>query len=443
MLTIHTSPHFLPEKEYIFHVLFREMLGVAFQIVLDVAEPNYRIHLPNGAELVVENHGWKPGASHLPPTPDAISGAIPHPFQVGDTVIGLYGRPHFSVETQRIECGLDLFASAFFMLTRWEEDAPRHYDKHGRFPADKSLAAQANFLHRPVVNEWADLLWQMLQRLGWQPPRPKRHFQLSVSCDVDHPRLWWSASDRLRTLAGAVFKRSDLQEVHYFIKNHLFRKKDPFDVFDEWLDLLEQQQLVAQFNFLGARPRKSDCWYPLEHPFIKNLMEKIARRGHRIGFHPSYESFENQDRFVHELASLRAISPLEITSGRQHYLRFAAPGTWRVWQAAGLIFDSTVGYPEAEGFRCGICHDYPVFDVTQRKMLALREKPLLAMDVTLAQYRHYSPEQAATRLEQLRREVTKHGGEFTLLWHNSSWNTPFWEPWKKVFLDFVAGQQQR
>ena len=104
-----------------------------------------------------------------------------------------------------------------------------------------------------------------------------------------------------------------------------------------------------------------------------------------------------------------------------------------MWEAAGLQEDSTLGYPEAEGFRCGICHDYPVFDTEQRKMLHLREKPLIAMDVTFAQYRGYTPEQAEARLSQLRIEVQKHGGDLTLLWHNSSWNTPFWEDWKEVF----------
>jgi hypothetical protein len=109
-----------------------------------------------------------------------------------------------------------------------------------------------------------------------------------------------------------------------------------------------------------------------------------------------------------------------------------------MWESSGLSEDSTLGYPEFEGFRCGICHDFPVFDTRQRKMLHLREKPLIAMDVTLAQYRKYSAEQASESLLQLRQKVEKHQGDFTLLWHNSSWNTPFWEDWKTVFRSFIA-----
>lgn len=439
MLTIYTAHAFMPEKTYVFQVLFREILGAEFQIIADDSAQDYRICLPNDAELHVENHFFKPNAAFEALKPENIVGAVPHPFKTGADIIGIYGRADFKVSPLRIDCGLDIFADTFFMLSRWEEAAPESLDQHGRFPAEKSLAYQAGFLQRPVVNEWADLLWEMLQQLGWQHTRPKRTYRLLLSCDVDHPRLWWSFLDRFKTLGGAIFKRGDLSETLYFIENHLFNKKDPYDIFDEWLALFEKNKLTAQFNFLGTRPRNSNCWYPLEHPFVLNLMEKLAARGHNIGFHPSYEAFEEEAVFKRELASLQALSPVEIRSGRQHYLRFKAPDTWRMWQTAGMALDSTLGYPEAAGFRCGICYDFPVFDRDTRAVLSLREQPLIAMDVTLAQYQKQTPEQAAEQLQQLRREVEKHGGDFTLLWHNSSWNTPFWEPWKKVLIGFVSG----
>ncbi len=418
MLTIYTSPKFQPEKEYAFHVLLHEMLGLDYNIEYqDIT--GHLLRLPNGGELKTED--------------DFAKLELSESFKLSEN----WSSPS-SLSFIVHRSSFDPFAATFFMLTRWEEINATALDVHGRFPANKSLAWQQGFLHRPVVNEWADELWDKLLQLGWKGVRKHRKFQISLSCDVDHPRLWWSATDRLKTLAGSVFKRGDFGEATYWLQNHIFSQKDPYDVFDSWLDLFEKNNLVAQFNFMGDRPPESDCWYPLRHPFVKALMERIATRGHRIGFHPSYEAFENQEVFNRELESLRAISPLDITAGRQHYLRFAAPKTWQIWEAAGLKEDSTLGYPEAEGFRCGICHDYPVFDTQQRKMLQLREKPLLAMDVTLAQYRRYTPEQASERLAELRKTLERHGGDFTLLWHNSSWNTPQWEAWKNVFHSFIS-----
>ena len=103
-----------------------------------------------------------------------------------------------------------------------------------------------------------------------------------------------------------------------------------------------------------------------------------------------------------------------------------------------MTWDSTLGYPEAEGFHYGICQDFPVFNFLTRKMLNLREKPLTAMDVTLALYRKYSPETAFEKLQNLRRQTERHGGEFVLLWHNSSWNSYFWADWREVFRAFIS-----
>ncbi len=418
MLTIQTSENWQPEKEYAFYVLLHEILGLDYRIEYQQHTDKHTFRLPHGAELRFEDgfSGYSiPGTATLPLQWNPITPAPSSDWPVPD-----------------------VFAATFFMLTRWEETASPDRDRHGRFPAEGSVAWKQGFLQRPVVNEWADWLWNSLLRLGWKGEQKQRKFKISLSCDVDHPLLWWSATDRIKTLAGAIFKRKNLPEAAYWLKNHIFQSKDPYDVFDDWFDLLEQHNHSAQFNFMGERPRSSDCWYPVSHPFVRQLMQKIADRGHKIGFHPSYESFDHPDLFQRELDSLRTIAPIEISAGRQHYLRFAAPRTWNSWEAAGLREDSTLGYPEAEGFRCGICHDFPVFDTLQRKMLRLREKPLIAMDVTLAQYRPYSPEQAFSQLMQLRREVEKYGGDFTLLWHNSSWNTPAWEPWKEVFYNFIS-----
>ncbi len=389
------------------------MLGIAFRIEYQVGE-GHTLILTNGEKLII--HDGFPALQ---------------PFNLV--------APGFHLSENWDLSAFDPFAASFFMLTRLEESGLDARDVHGRFTAERSQGVQQKCLHRPVVNEWADLIWNALVRIGWRAERKQRKFQMSISCDVDHPRLWWSTTDRLKTLAAAVFKRGDLGEAGYWLRNHIFQKKDPYDIFDEWLDLFEKSNVVAQFNFMGVRPRTSDCWYPLQHPFVMDLMAKIAVRGHKIGFHPSYEAYDDPLVFDRELASLRAVSPIEITSGRQHYLRFKVPETWQVWEAAGLQEDSTLGYPEVEGFRCGICHDFPVFDIEQRKMLHLREKPLIAMDVTLAQYRHYTPAQAVEHLTRLRLEVEKHDGDFTLLWHNSSWNSPFWEAWKAVFLSVVLG----
>lgn len=403
-LRITTGPSFKPEKEYAFLVFIGEILGLEYQLEYqDIQEHVFR--LPNGAE-------WR----------------LPDQFKEIQEV------QTFGAQLQVDNpASFDPFAATFLLLTRLEEQNSTALDEHGRFPAQASWAWQKGFLHRPVIQEWADWFWDQLQQKGWDTARKTRKFKFSLSCDVDHPLLWWSKMERLKTILGAVLHRGDFLEAAYWVKNYSFNSPDPYDVFDEWLQLFRENDLTVQFNFLGKRPKSSNCWYPLEHPVVRALLDKIAKNGHNIGFHPSYEAYEDASLFEQELASLRAVSPLEIISGRQHYLRFSSPETWQMWENAGLREDSTLGYPEALGFRAGISQDYPVFDTQQRKILQLREKPLIAMDVSLALYQKCSPEEAITQLLQLYQTVAQYQGNFSLLWHNSSWNSPFWENWKKVF----------
>ncbi len=440
MLTIVAPVGFEAEKEYVCAVLMGELLELPWRLQFSPDTADYCISLPNGRRMIIEDGFWGKvstgedycQARYLP----ASAWRMPLPSG-GRDLIGIYGHPVFHTTPEECRCGLDVFASAFFMLTRWEEAVRPERDVFGRFPAQASLAWQAGFLHRPVVNEYAQFLARELCRLGFPVPVRRRQARLHLSCDVDYPRLWWSFADRWRTLGGSLLRRKDWREALWWICHHLFSPQDPFDVFEAWMDAAERKGLVWHFNFLGERPKDTDAYYSLRHPFVQRLLRRIAQRGHIIGFHPSREACTDPAAFERELTSLRKTAPAPVHTGRQHFLCFRVPNTWQQWADAGMHWDSSMGYPEAEGFRCGICGDFPVFNVRTRKRLPLREKPLIAMDVALAHYRRYTPVQAAERLQDLWRITQEHGGEFVLLWHNSSSNDYFWKDWQAVLYDWL------
>ena len=58
----------------------------------------------------------------------------------------------------------------------------------------------------------------------------------------------------------------------------------------------------------------------------------------------------------------------DVWGGRQHYLRWEAPTTWRAWEEAGLDYDSTLTFADHAGFRCGVCFEYPVYDILLRNL---------------------------------------------------------------------------
>jgi hypothetical protein len=96
--------------------------------------------------------------------------------------------------------------------------------------------------------------------------------------------------------------------------------------------------------------------------------------------------------------------------------------SWQIWKDAGLDYDSTLGFADHVGFRCGTYHEFPVFNLSTRSPLRLRERPLVAMDTTLLapQYMALRPEQAIEWIERLSSTCRRFGGTFSLLWHNTN-----------------------
>lgn len=124
--------------------------------------------------------------------------------------------------------------------------------------------------------------------------------------------------------------------------------------------------------------------------------------------------------------------------GRQHFLRFEVPTTWQIWEDADMEWESTLSYADKEGFRCGVCYPFSVFNVLTRKKLKLKEKPLIVMDGTFVNYQmELTPEEVFQKIRKLIDKVKKYNGEFVILWHNSSFNVPPWDRYGWIYKNVV------
>ena len=313
---------------------------------------------------------------------------------------------------------IDILASTFFMLSRWEEYVNPERDTHNRFPANASIAYKFGFLDRPIVNEYVELLWILLQKIGCTQKRKSRTYKIMPTHDVDRPFLFTSLFQNIR-LFGGYIKRGDFRGLVDFCKNAI-KGIDPWDTHDLFMDLSEKSDVKSYFFFLPKGKNKHDGRYELSDPKIKNLIERIKERGHNIGFHPSYDTYNDIELFRKEKNELEEAVGVKMKFGRQHYLRFSTPRTWQIWNESGMDWDSTMSYADCSGFRCGVCYPFPVFDLEQRKQLNLIERPLIVMEGSLVGYEKLSIDEAKKKVDNLKSEVKKYNGEFVFLYHNSS-----------------------
>ena len=131
----------------------------------------------------------------------------------------------------------------------------------------------------------------------------------------------------------------------------------------------------------------------------------------------------NSENKLHKICLEEGIEQKQ-WGGRMHYLRWSHPITLYGWENAGMSYDSTLSYADYAGFRCGTCFEYPAFDPIENKLLNLRIRPLIAMDVTVRKYMGLELSRDAFEMfERLKSACKVVNGTFTLLWHNNQLET--------------------
>lgn len=328
-------------------------------------------------------------------------------------------------EYRQVILFIDIFAITFFLLTRYEETIITDRDEHNRFPATASLAFKQGFLDQPVVDQYALILQTWIMKLvpTWEPKSER--FSIRLSHDIDTIKF-----PTIIKLTGDILKRHNFSQAARTIKKIAKSEKDPyFQGILKLADLSKKVGLQSVFYLMTANKSRRDSGYFSKEPAkFKEIITYLRDQGHEIGFHSSYVSFDNPKKFILEKERMESALGHGQFGGRQHYLRFSVPDTWRVWEETGLEHDSTMCFADHEGFRCGTCHPFHPFDIQNDREMDILEIPFVVMDATLRVYRGLSPKEGAQRIITLAKRCRQVNGVFTLLWHNTS-TCGDWSPW--------------
>lgn len=440
MIRVYIPATYIPERSYAIQVLLNHFIGVEIEILPDENINHYILSWEDKSIVIADSFFGTFNESVNWIHPRNLPSKIYRSETLGlENIIILYGKDEIQLSPVRIKCGVDLFAGSFFMLTRWEEGLNVTLDDHDRFKAKDAALVKSGFILTPVVDEYVALLRNWLTHLGYPLPELVRSFSIKPTVDVDIP-FFYQGRSKCRIIGG-ILKRSktggaSLREYNAVSKG---LEPDPFDTFDQLMEKAEKEDLRQTFYFISGGKTKYENRYTVSDPLIVSLIEKIKRRGHDIGLHPSYETYRNPTLIQLEKETLQNAISKSVGKSRQHFLRFAVPFTWRFLEESGIEEDSTLGYAEEPGFRCGTSHAFPVFDILERKVLSLMEQPLLVMDVSLKLYKKLTPEDAIEVCEKIKTECLKHNGRFTFIWHNSNLShIDEWIAWQPVLHSLFA-----
>jgi len=332
---------------------------------------------------------------------------------------------------------VDIPGTLFFLMSRYEEAVSVSTDGHGRFPSRSSILSGSGLIQRAIGNEYIEYLWDHMIKLwpGIAASRRKRFFKTIPSHDIDFPSGMWSNSrdlisgvsghvvkGRLGTAASIVKRR--------FTYNRVCRERDwesdPYDTVSWIIQTSETEGLKSTFFYIPERTSHLDPGMPLNHPHVIDQWKRIAAGGHEIGCHPGYDTFVNPDRIKRAADRLTSeLSRQKISQDRlgtrQHFLRWKTTITDVACDAAGFDYDSTLAYADSSGFRCGICYEFPMYDLKGRRQLNLIQRPLIVMDCSVVDNRYMGlgkGEAAFEFIRSLKDTCRRFDGDFTILWHN-------------------------
>jgi hypothetical protein len=437
---------FEAERRYILEAMMGRFSGLKYSINASSTNyPVWQFTLPNGNRLIVQDHffsGIKENTGYISDANLPVKSRTMK-MEASDLPL-VYGTDLYSYRTENgrteIITGNDIFATAFFSLSRWEEILWQgKTDVHQRFDENRLFAATNQLRHTPVVDLYSDRIRQWLIQLGCQNLEDAGSYQCMPGHDVDFFSRYGSWLLRNKARAGGLkregwtgFRRihREIAEVRAGLMN------DPFDTYDWLMDQSEKINQVSTFYFLAPQFPDSILNYSLSDPEVKKVIQRITDRGHRIGLHGSYHSFTSREKLNAEKEQLESVAG-PVLDTRQHFLRTRMPETWRLQASCGFSTDSSMGFSTGWGFRCGTCRAFPVFDAQNRTLTGIIEYPIILMDVALVRIQPgltgFLDE--ATKIAEV---VRKYKGNMVLIWHNSNLNLPEWHSLRNLYPELLS-----
>jgi hypothetical protein len=130
---------------------------------------------------------------------------------------------------------------------------------------------------------------------------------------------------------------------------------------------------------------------------------------------------------------------------RYHYLRVDPHRNLAPLAGLGFRYDTSLGFPDALGFRAGIAHPFRPWDFAADRPADLVEVPLAVMDATLAEERYagLSAAEAKPRVLELLDWAAEHGGGFSILWHPERFDGPSARGWDRLYFETIDAVRER
>ena len=329
--------------------------------------------------------------------------------------------------------GQDIIASAFFLLSGWNEYYSGDKDSHGRFPYASSIQKRLDITGKPIVNYYFDILKTVIEEASGKSIYPHtwegKPFVLCLTHDIDTCETGW--------MQGGLHALKNMQFLTPI--KLIYKKLSGKDAWFNFEDILRLEQFYgapSTFFFLTTQEIRlgiKNADYNLRDPKFQRVFELLAKAGSEVGIHGSAGTYLDTEQLKDELQQFR----VPVNGNRFHFLLYDPAASGRIIDECGLAYDTSLGFAEQPGFRNSFCFPFHPWDFKNDQPFLHFEIPLTLMDGTLQKYMNLKPSETRSQFEPLIEEVRKFGGCMTVLWHNTHFSEYKFAGWKEVYTQIL------
>jgi len=409
------SPLLTPRIKYIFNFIFTAILKAEVEFT---GNSTYF----SQSEQVRLSYGDKPLTDELffKNTSLLLSNKVEE-LKLKTVPFGDYLAP-FPVEESSLP--FDVFAASFFILSRYEEYLHRNKSETD-FTAKDSFQYKWKILERPIIDEWALLLKNMIMKKypSFKFHEKKFYHQPTINFTLK-PDVPAGFFPKTKFIFTSVFNKKQ-KFLSSFFDDLTGMGINPEQTINELKPIDIKSQPIYFINF--PEDNKGRLRFENSALFLKEKPVGLLR--------PCTADKEKSTTLKIDLLKLGKIQNSTINFRSQQLELLKLPTCYLHLLSAGITSDYSMGYSDKVGFRAGTCTPFNWYDLQLEKVTPIDVKSYSVSDTAI----HYkSTGDAIKTIKEFIDVVKLVDGHFYSSWQlkNLSENVKF-KKWKAVFDEMI------
>lgn len=404
-------------QSYIFDLIFKQLLGIDYQIIEEVIEGKYLNYTNIESDFSFFAHDY------------LLDNSVSQPFFEE----GIYLEKHFPFYSgNQFTLPFDPFSTCFYFVSRHEELNSKELDEHNRYKSEASFLIKNGWQFIPIVNYISDLLKIEIEKYFQITIQQTYPYTVYPTLDIDNGYAFYGRSIKYSFLKSiAKFDFKDLKIKYKASKDSVI---DPFNTHLEIIQLLKDFNNKTVFFLTEKGEMNSNICFDK----INSIVNLYKGNGFEIGIHPSYDSSSIQS----ETQKLEALIKQKVTQSRHHFIKTHPHSDYVSLSKMGIKEDFSMGYAKVNGFRAGICIPYKWFDIQLNKEINLLVQPFYFMDATFIFHTSKDLKQALEEINNITQQVKSYKGQMSFVFHNESLSDygvyKNWKNFLKETIDLIA-----